>query len=276
MFTAFSQGFTALRRHPWLFLLLIAVEAIFFTSLALLLYSFAATFMSSLQAMDDFLLAQPWMTADPSQQNLADLNIPATDLSVMQLHNAAISRAALVLVLWGGVLFVFSRALSYTLSSSIAVREPSRGLAVRLGTSLLVAAVFVAAMMYLGWTVIVGLVGNFFGPEGSAAPLYILPLLGLLALLYLFPLALSLCQTHPLTGIPLALLRLGFFSFFRIMGNYMAILLLAALPVLPLLFFTEHSFWMDAVLLLPALAALVYGRIVVVCLASGLIRAKKS
>ena len=131
-------------------------------------------------------------------------------------------------------------------------------------------------MMYLGWTVIVGLVGNFFSPEGSAAPLYILPLLGLLALLYLFPLALSLCQTHPLTGIPLALLRLGFFSFFRVMGHYMAILLLVALPVLPLLFFTEHSFWMDAVLLLLALAALVYGRIVVVCLASGLIRAKKS
>ena len=182
MFTAFSQGFTSLRRHPWLFLLLIAAEAIFFTFLALLLYSFAATFMSSLQAMDAFLLAQPWMTADPSQQNLADLNIPATDLSVMQLHNAAISHAALALVLWGGALFVFSRALSYALSSSIAVREPSRGLAVRLGTSLLVAAVFVAAMMYLGWTVIVGLVGNFFSPEGSAAPLYILPLLGLLAL----------------------------------------------------------------------------------------------
>lgn len=270
MLRSFIDAVISVRRHPWLFAALIAVEAIFFILLALLLYSFAAAFMSSLQAMDAFLLAQPWMTADPSQENLADLNIPATDLSVMQLHNAAISRAALFLALWGGVLFVFSRALSYALSSSIIGRASLRGLAVRFGKSLLVAAVFGAAMAYLGWMATADIAGHFFSPEGSPAPLYILPLLGLLALLYLFPPALSLCQAHPLAGIPRALLRLGFFSFFRIIGHYLVILLLVALPILPLLFFTEHQFWMDAALLLLALIAMAYGRLVIVCLVPGL------
>ena len=94
--------------------------------------------------------------------------------------------------------------------------------------------------------------------------------LGLLALLYAFPLALAFAQLASLKELAPAVLRFCFFSFFRIVGCYVLIVLLMAIPASLLFFYFEYSWVLAVILMIGLLSALVYGRLVVMYLVSGI------
>src|SRR3989338_8865774 len=95
----FRQSFLILRAHYGFFALLLLLELIFFCIAGIFLYQYASGLAESMEEFTSLINEQKWLGEEPTQENLADLNIPSTDIAGFQTQYEKMLKMTLSLFL---------------------------------------------------------------------------------------------------------------------------------------------------------------------------------
>ncbi len=265
MASSFIIAGNVVRRHPLKFLLLVLIEMLFFSLVGYLLFIFSLTLQSSMENIGTFLQSQDWMAQTPTSENIASLNIPLTDVRIMEKESERISHSAFFLALWTSVLFALSRAFNYTLSGSLLFSSQRRkSIAVQFLKSLAISSLFTLLLFLCGWLAISQVVKQILVPTAGQSFSYTIPLIGFLLVLYFFPIAMALAQKEKIKNFLHVFPPANFFSLIRMLMIYLLVLCIAALPLFFAAFYLEQLGMLALILLIASICAIAIGRLVII------------
>jgi hypothetical protein len=229
---SFRKTIELARNRPVSFCSIIALQLLFFIALAILLFSYSQSIVEPLQNINDELMSQRWMNETPTTEKLQELNIPATDVKLIddETHRMEVltiklyaSIIALVMVL--GSLIA---ALSYRITLGHPWKK-IRGHMLRFS-----AVVFfgLSTLFLLVHSAIILFVKQFFTPNASQTYLFMLPLFVAAMLLYFVPIAFAIIPHTQLKDIVQKAFHAGIrkcaflFSFYAIVTLVLSALLI--------------------------------------------------
>ena len=265
----FRQSFLILRTHYGFFSLLLLLELIFFCIVGIFLYQYASGLAESMEEFTSLINEQKWLGEEPTQENLAELNIPSTDIAGFQTQYAKMLKMTLSLFLKIGIIFVLFRSLSVAISHYLLFPDKKKSLFAYLAKQFLVTSLFAAGFFLLFSLALKSTTSQFvLGTTSSYA--FAWPVIGIIVLLYFFPVACGLLGHVALRRLLHETQRIGTRKFPVIAFYYLLLFLLLALPLILLATFLEQLGFLAVLLALLFLSAIVFARLALLTLICGL------
>jgi len=258
------HAFSVVKQHKLLFSFIILLELFFFSSLGAFLYTYSQEVVGSLNAVSEYLNEQEWLKTNPTEENLRELGIPATDPEFIASEREKMLIATQMFFLKAGAAYVLFCGLAWLLSYRMMHKRSIKELLRVYGKIVMVSVPYLAALSLLLYSLAVMVTGQFLTLNAAQTYLFVLPLFFVFFLLYFMPVSLALIPAAPLKELVQQTLHRGMRRCLFLFGAYGSMLLSVVLLVFAMLASMEKAFLPSLLLGVLLLASIAFIRIVLI------------
>ncbi len=259
-----KTSFAQVRSHMWLFLAIAALQCVFFAVIAGLFFSYSQSIQSPLQSINDNIMSQRWMQEMPTEENLKDLNIPATDVAAIEEGKRQMEIATIKLYVSIVAFFVLFQGVSWALSYRIVGKQAWKETMKNFGRFSVVALFCLLAFFILIHSAIILLTKQFFTPNAAQTYLFMLPLFMAAILSYFIPIAFASVGHANLKDIVQRTIHAGIRKCLFMFSFYGAYVLTLSVIVIAMVKMTAVSFLLSVILGIALVSCIAFSRIVLI------------
>jgi hypothetical protein len=256
-----SNAWLTLKNNTVFFIAIVFLELLFLISLGVILNAYSGEVVQSLNSISAYLGEQEWLKVDPTQENLRELAIPATDPGKIAAERGKMLEATQLFFLKGGVLFLLFCGMAWLLSYRMVHGHNLKELLKLYGKLLIVAVPYLTVLSLLLYSIVVMVTSQFFTLNASQTYLFVLPLFVAVLVLYFMPVSFALVPRIPLNEIVRGTLHHGIRRCVFLFVVYGAALLVFCSVAIAMLLLMEISFFISMLLGILLLAAIAFTRI---------------
>ncbi len=263
-FSPVIEAWHSIAKNKLFYSITIILQLIFVGILGMLLFSYSQSILEPLQNINENIMSQQWMQELPTQENLKDLNIPATDVAAIDKEKQKMEIATIKLYLSFISLFIAIGGIMWLLSYRVALNQSWKEGARSMLKFIVAALVGLTALSALINIAVILLAAQFFVPNAGQTFSFVLPLFVSMIILYFMPVSFALAATTPLKDLMQKTLQVGIrkcvflFSFY---GIVLSVVMGLAIALFKL---ANISFMASLAVSILMLAFLTFSRIVLI------------
>jgi hypothetical protein len=259
-----KRSLSLVRKNLLLFVVIILLEFLFFVSASGALYTYSQAIVEPLKHINTYLTQQRWMQELPTEKNLQELNIPATDLGLIDAEKQKMLFATLRLYFSLSLLFIAFLGLVWACSYRIVHLFNAKEFLRSYGKFAAVAAIFLLVLFGLLHATIVLAARQFFLPDAAQTYFFMLPLFLGVMVLYFMPVAFALLPRSSLRNTVRETVQYGIRKCMFLFLLYGIVVVVVTVLAIAMFLLLEKSFVASLLLGLLLLAMIAYARIALI------------